>query len=308
MDPGVQSAVISAVTSILVLFLTGLGKWAYDRYSLRQKLSIEYTFAQRKRIKEEISKTKTPLLQSAEDLNHRLWNLNNHIHEGWLDRKPEEWLMPAHYYIRSFVYRYLRTLSLLLEAESSVFAVDSTLSTREDLLYLKHVIAMRNCLCDRLLIKGLGYGSSANDNHFYRDELSKFSSYMREKDRLVAFHEFEVKIQKDAEPVQKVFLFFSKVKCAPGNRSLNMLHCLHLLLLSFLNRFGHEYQRTPGSKIEELAGAYYQDFTVLKCFREFLKRHELANEMRAILQYWESDQKSKSLWAFEFFGKKRRNT
>jgi len=285
LDPKLQSALISAGTAVGVLLLGWLWRLFYDRYSLKQKLKLEYTFEQQKSIKEEISKTKTPLLQAAENLNFRMWNLLLHKEENWLSRTPDEWTRDEHHYIRSFVYKWICLIHWILKAEKSVGRYDATLSPKEDMLYLKHIKAIKFCLCDRLLIEGLGYVSTETDNHFYIDDLARFADYIEGNDGIIEFHAFEEKVKDDIEPVTKVFLFFSKTKHEPANKSMNMLRTLHLLVLKFLNEFGHEYQQTEQTKISNLLAGEYSDIAIVSEMKAFFKRHKIDKSMMIITKH-----------------------
>ncbi|WP_238710256.1 hypothetical protein [Oceanipulchritudo coccoides] len=245
-------------------------------------MRLEYTFEQQKSIKEEISKSKTPLLQATENLNYRLWNLLSHRNEDWLYRTPEEWNKPPHHYIRSFAYKWISLIYWILKAEKSVGGYDATLSTEEDLLYLKYVKAIKFCLCDRLLIQSLGYVSTDTTNHFYIDDLSRFSDFIHSDSDVVAFHKFEEKIKNDIKPVAKVFQFLSQTRNESNNKSMNMLWALHLIIISFLNDFGHEFQRTDSKKILKLVKEDYSDFAISTEFKRFLERHRLVDNMKLI--------------------------
>jgi len=282
LDPKLQAAVISAGTTLLVLLLGWIWKIFYDRHSLNQKLKLEYTFAQQKSIKEQISKSKTPLLQSAENLNYRLWNLLAHKDEQWLALPPEKWMDEKHHYIRSFVYKWISLIYWILEAEKSVGGYDATLSPKTDLLYLKYIKALKFCLCDRLLIEGLGYRSTDTTNHFYIDDLARFASFVESDGDVIEFHEFEKKARSDHKSIEKVFAFFSATGHEPSNKSMNMLRSLHLLIIQFLNTFGHEYQQTDGAKVSNLVKEQYADFRITKQFREFLVRHKIDKSMKPI--------------------------
>ncbi|QSB41860.1 hypothetical protein JTY93_11205 [Pseudomonas hygromyciniae] len=73
-DPKVQSALIAAAVTIATLLLRAITKPIWERNFHKFKLESDYTYDQRKKVKEAISKHKVPLLNSAESLNHRLWN------------------------------------------------------------------------------------------------------------------------------------------------------------------------------------------------------------------------------------------
>jgi len=64
--------IISAVTTVVVFFLTLLSKNYIDTKILRSKLDTEHKFSQQKQIKEVLAKYKVHLLTACEDFNHRM--------------------------------------------------------------------------------------------------------------------------------------------------------------------------------------------------------------------------------------------
>jgi hypothetical protein len=281
-DAKVLGALISATTTIVVLLLSAAGKWFYSKKSLHYKLKTEYTFEQQKSIKEEISKTKVPLLQAAETLNYRLWNLVAHADEKWLEISQEKWIDPKHHYIRSSSYRILLLWHWILKAEVSVSAYDSTLSPKEDLLYLKYIKAIKYCLCDRLLIKELGYESTATNNHFYIDDLPEFTSLIIENGEVIDFHVFNKKIIDGTIKLDKILAFLSAYRKEWNNFTRSQLSVLHLLIVGFLNEFGHEYQNTDKEKIKELVSEKYNGVMIVKEYKRFLERHKLHKDLKFI--------------------------
>ena len=97
------------------------------------KLNKEFTFEQKKSIKQEIAKTKTPILNAGEELNYRLWNFIHNIGENWHSIPQDKWLEPKHYYLRTFVYRLLVFIYWSLEIEKSLTHFDSTVADEKDL-------------------------------------------------------------------------------------------------------------------------------------------------------------------------------
>ncbi len=284
LSPSVQAAIVSAVTSILVLVLGTILKAQFDKHSLRYRMGFEYVFDQRRRIKEEIAKTKTPLLNAAEYMNYRLWNMQAHLDENWLAIPEEKWLEDEHHYIRSFVYRWLRLIHCAMCAEDSVSKIDATLSSKDDLVYLKFVKSIRFCLTDRLLLASLGYKSTDTRSHFYVDRLPDYALAVAAEGHPLTLGQFEKSLKGDLAGCRDVFLFFSHVRKEPSNPELNQLRALHLLLMEFLNRFGHEYQHTSPKKLDRLLSEEYAGFAVAHDFSEYIKRHKLSREMRHILE------------------------
>lgn len=102
-DIKLQVVIISSLTSIAIFLLGWLIKVIYERNSLNYKLKKEYQFEQKKKLKEEIAKNKMHLLNSAEELNHRLWNFSQHVDENWHKVSKQDWFETEQYYINSFV-------------------------------------------------------------------------------------------------------------------------------------------------------------------------------------------------------------
>jgi hypothetical protein len=165
--PEVTAAVISAVTAIFVLILTGIGRYFYTRHSLNYKLKKEYNFEQKKSIKVSLARTKTPLIKAAEELNYRLWNLSKNIDRGWLNVDKNDWHQEKRYYLRSMVYRFLNFMFWTLEAENSIYSFDFSQADDSDKLYLKYIKVLKHFFCESDLLRELDYDASHPTNHFY---------------------------------------------------------------------------------------------------------------------------------------------
>ena len=81
LDPSIKSTIITSLTTVGVLIFGWFFRVIYEQFSFKFKLKNEYEFIQTKKIKENISEVKTPLIRAAEELNYRFWNLNKNIHE-----------------------------------------------------------------------------------------------------------------------------------------------------------------------------------------------------------------------------------
>jgi hypothetical protein len=130
------AALVAGLISIISGIIGALLKYFIDNKSITYKVKYEYTFDQQKKIKELLSKSKTPLIKASEELNYRLWNLRQNIHLGWHNLNENEWKEEKHYYLRSFVYRILLFWYWLLEAEKSIYSFDFTKADKEDKLSL----------------------------------------------------------------------------------------------------------------------------------------------------------------------------
>jgi hypothetical protein len=116
------------------------------------------------------------LLNAAEDLNFRLWNLSGNMSSRWHNVDRAEWAKVDNYYFQSFVYRFLVLLNLVFETEKSVLTYDSTIfrHSDEDVEYLKYIKSMKNYFCDVKMLEEFNYLSDPATNHFFRDYLADY--------------------------------------------------------------------------------------------------------------------------------------
>jgi hypothetical protein len=253
-DPAVLAATISAGTSIIVLALTGLFRFLADKYALSYRLRKEFAFEQKRQLKNEIAKTKMRLLNAAEDFNFRLWNLSNNINERWHNQPSKDWSSRDNYYLHSFVYRMLVLLNLIFQTEQSVLTYDSTIfsSRDEDIVYLKYIKSIKNYFCDLLMLKEFDYGGEPATNHFFRDYLAEYVKYVSDENgNIISYNSYLSKIEQNHKSIDQVIQYIAEIEDQAGNINHNVMMGFHLLLMGFLNRYGHDYHRTVPRKIKK---------------------------------------------------------
>ncbi|OHD10825.1 MAG: hypothetical protein A2Y41_13415 [Spirochaetes bacterium GWB1_36_13] len=162
LPPQTQAAIISSLTTVFLFIIGGVVKYFYTKISLKYKMNKEYTFNQKKNIKELLAKSKTPLIKAAEELNYRLWNLNRFIDKKWHNIPEVKWTEGSKHYLKSFVYRFLLFFYWIIKAEDSIYSFDFTLSDKEDALYLKYIKTLKNFFCESSLFEELNYDGSKN--------------------------------------------------------------------------------------------------------------------------------------------------
>ena len=122
------SAYLIPVLTFIFGYIT---KIIYERYTLNFKLKKEFEFEQKKKLKEEIAQNKMKLLNSAEELNHRLWNFSQHVGENWHRVSTNDWNTTEQYYLKSFVYRFLKFLYWNIQTEKDTISIDTTIAEKE---------------------------------------------------------------------------------------------------------------------------------------------------------------------------------
>jgi len=276
-------------TFIIPVFTFAVGwiaKVIYERYTLKYKLKVEYTFEQKKKLKEEIAKNKTALLNATEELNHRLWNFSQHISTKKYSVSQSEWFTEEQYYLNSFIYRFLKVLDLTIKTEKDTISIDSTTDSKiadeNDILFLKYIKTFKDIFTDKDLIRKLP--TQGKTTHFYKNNLFGYANYIRSNGVVLSFEEFEAVLKNNYLDLEKVITYFTKIENNNKDCSLNVLKCFHLLAINFLNKYGHDYQVTKDDKIKKITDKYKGEITITSEFEEFIVKSKLEEEMKKILE------------------------
>ncbi|SFN85367.1 hypothetical protein [Salegentibacter flavus] len=287
LDIKLQVIFISSLTSIVIFFLGWLFRVIYERTSLNYRLKKEFQFEQKKKLKEEIAKNKTHLLNSIEELNHRLWNFSQHVDKNWHKIEDPQWHENDQYYLKSFIYRYLKFLYWTLKTEKDTISVDTTIADNSDILFLKYVKTFKDIFTDADLLEELNYDRSKNTNHFFKNDLVGYSKYvLNPNGRVLDFDEFQSVINRKHTEFKEVVNYFSNIennKNDKNDKNLNILRCFHLISIQFLNTFGHDYQKTKISKIYRITDLYRPEIQIKNGLNEFIEKSKLKSEMKQML-------------------------
>ena len=271
----------------IITFIAGIvSKIIYERYTLNYKLKVEYTFEQKKKLKEEISKNKTALLNATEELNHRLWNFSQHISTKKYKISENDWFDDEQYYLNSFIYRFLKVLDLVIKTEKDTISIDSTVGSKiadkNDIIYLKYIKTFKDIFTDKDLIENLP--TQNKTTHFYKNNLFGYANNIRRNGDVISFEDFETVLKYSYLNLEKVITYFTKIENHNKDCSLNVLKCYHLLAINFLNKFGHDYQITKYEKIEKITDKYKDEIEIKKEFQDFIEKSKLEDEMENMIE------------------------
>ena len=281
----VISALISAFVSISIFLLGWIMKFFYERYSLNYKLTREHSFEQRKNIKAILAKSKTPLLKAADNLNHRLWNLARNIDKKWLNIKEVEIQKSEKYYLRSFTYRILILFYWIERAEESIYSFDFAIADKSDNEYLKYLKALKNFLCDRELLSEMNYPPGSTGNHFYKDEIKKYTRYLELDGMPIEYDKFEEKYNNNYEQIEDVINYLRNTKKEESNLNYNVLMGFHLLLIQFLNKYGLEYHKTKEKDLKSLIKDKYNNIQIKDGINSYFERHKLKKQIKNVIKH-----------------------
>jgi hypothetical protein len=248
LNPSFMAALVSALVTILLFLIKGVCAPLWNKYFHVYKIKVEHNYEQKKKTKEAISKYKMSLLDSAESLNHRLWNFSGNCNKGWHNLKEGE-LLKDKYYLQTFCYRFLAFYAWCLKFERELIYIDVTFSDKDDLYFIKYIKSMQNIFCDASMFDGTGYDNEHDIDHFFKDDLASMVEKMFTPTGVITFSEFR---SKDEVNYAKVCKFISTVMQDKSCNKWHLINCFHFILMAFLSRYGYDYQRTGLFKLYKL--------------------------------------------------------
>ncbi|MBY6308491.1 hypothetical protein [Alcaligenes faecalis] len=283
-DPKIQSALIAAAVTIATLLLRAITKSIWERNFYKFKLESDYKYDQRKKVREAISKYKVSLLNSAESLNHRLWNFSKNAPEAWHTLREGESISEK-YYLLSFCYRFLTFFSLCQKIDLELIYLDSTVSTQKDLDFLKYLKLFPQIFCDTEIFKGTSYNQSLATDHFFSDDFREIVSKISNGEKLLSYSEFKEKVEE--KEFTHLITYFSGVLADQSCLRWQALNSFHFILMAFLNDYGYDFQKTSRQKMLDLAEIVPKN-SLVKNSNAFIKRaclnknQEVLNAMSAL--------------------------
>jgi hypothetical protein len=256
-DTPVKFALIAASASLATSLATALHalfgaplKYWLEKRALRNRLAAEYEYLQRKNLREVIGKYQGRMLEAAETLSHRLWNLYENQGKGWLDAKGN--YKDCGYYLPSFVYRFLNFYTLAREFESEAILVDSRIAEKRDLEFVKFAKAFAWAACDVALFGDVDYDPRYPTDHFFRDRLREICDSCVREGKFPAHEDLRSALLKTAGH-DVVYKFFDELNKKEPRLRWSRLVSIHLLLLAFINSFGYDMQESTPQQFIEVA-------------------------------------------------------
>jgi len=267
--------VTSALTIAHSLFGAPLKYWL-EKKALRNKLATEYEYEQRKSLRDLIAKYQGRMVETAEVLNHRVWNLYQNDSKGWLDANGR--YADAHYYFKSWAYRFLNFLAMARLFEKEAVFIDSKIAEKTDLDFIKYVKAFGWATCDVAVFTGVQYDEFRQKDHFFRDSLRhicdaccKEGSFLDQE----SVHDI-----LNSSKSQSVYRFFDGLKKEEDRLRWDRLVVLDLLLMAFLNSFGYDVQRSSPQDFDAVVG-HVKHIQILHNLNNWLSKLGLDKEVGA---------------------------
>lgn len=281
-DPKIVAAGISALVTIFMFIISSIIKSFWEKHFYNFKLKADHKYEQRKKIKEAISKHKVRLMDSSESLNHRLWNFSENSVKGWHKFRDGKTINEL-YYLESFSYRFLAFFAWCRKIEKEMVYLDSTISDREDLEFIKYLKLFPQMFCDTALFTGHEHDTSHAKDHFFKDDFLHMVDSLITECGVITYSEFKERSGK-AE-YTKIMSYIDGISTDKICLKWHTLNLFHFILMAFLCKFGYEFQKTSADKLRDLSGKIPPNILAGN-LPEVLKRNHLENtkEIRSILK------------------------
>ena len=275
METKLLIVVISAATSLLTLMITLSTKNWIEKRFLIFKLKKEHEYKQRKAIKNVLSKYKVPFINSAEFLNHRLWNLSKNYSRKW--HNVEGKYNHKGYYYQSTIYRILRHFAWIKIIQGKLIFLDTTIATEEDLNFVKYLNCFPQLFQDTDLFDGFNYDTNYSKDHIYRDTFEELYSKLIQKENVISYTKFKEIFDKDHLKFVPICKFVDNINPEEDRLRWDLIHCFHLTLISFLTSYGYDYQRTTKQQIYSLISKH-RKCKIYDNYSKLIQRNKLDEE------------------------------
>ena len=267
------SAGVSAVVFLISIFLDPLK----ERIAHIFKLKSEHKYEQKKEIKKVLSKYKVQLLNSAEALNQRLLNMRSNY--KWLDINGGGF---DDYYFKSFIYRFLAFYFWINKAESEMIFLDTSIASKEDLVFIKFLKLFNKVFCDATLITQVdkNYSTFKQTDHFFANNFNSICLECHVDSK--SFPTFEDFV------VPKTYLsnYIDGINPFEDRYRWDLIQMFHYLIISFLNTYGYDFQRISDEETEKLIFSSITKPILHSSFESLISKYGLSKqkELRRIIK------------------------
>jgi hypothetical protein len=260
LDIKIQTALIAAATSILTFILSLVTKNYLEGKSYTKKLEKDYTYEQRKKVKDAIAAHKGHLLNAASSLNGRLKNLTKVNGEKWLN-VDGEYTTDGHLYFKTFVYRVLSFYAWINVLEDELIYMDTFISAKEDIEFLKFLRVFPLPFYDGDLVDGIKNengddnlsAKEINRDIIYKDIFNSMYLWMiTPEKKVISFEEFLSTYESNLDKISPLFSFLDGINPRENRFRWDRIYVLQILLVGFLNKFGYDFHKTDYKYLNEL--------------------------------------------------------
>lgn len=276
LDVQIQSALISATVTVIVLFITYILRSFWEKHFHLFKLESEHIYEQRKQIKQILSKNKIHLLNASDAFNHRLWNFSVNYQEKWHCLENYQNVEQENYFI-SFVYRFTAFFAWIRKLGKEMVFLDTTIASDKDLILIKYLQVFQQIMCDVQLLEGLDYDKNFATDHFFNNNFEEMSELLIDNDDIISFSRFKENIDDYKNKLLPIFDFINAISPNEHRYRWDKIKILHLTILSFLNTYGYDYQHTKKSKFITALSNFSNEIIITN-FKILLEKYHLDSQ------------------------------
>ena len=256
----------------------GVAYW-FKRRETRYAAEITYQYEQRKKLRELIGRYHGRLLNAANSMNYRLWNLYLNHDKGWLSRNCDHANADG-YYFKTSVYRFLNVSALVRQIEFEALLLDPKIAKKNDFTFLNYIAALHWAMTDVALTDGLPYDHFYQTDHFFSDQFRQYCDFCTRNGAFISMDEFSELLQEDNEKIEPILQYFDGLQPNEPRLRWDRLVTFHLLLLAFINSFGYARQYSNQAKFTKVA-KQVRNQQVLRNLANWLPLHDLGRDKEA---------------------------
>lgn len=161
-----------------------------------------------------------------------------------------------YYFFQSTVHRFLALFAVIHQFEAEALYVDSRIADENDYEFVKFTRAMLWTAIGPDLFSGLHYDAGKARDHFLKDDLRRACDHGWVGDgeavRFMSLDELREMMGKE-EWLNSTLNFFKDLRANEENRyRWDRLVALHLILLAFVEDFGHSFQSPSDQRIRQV--------------------------------------------------------
>jgi hypothetical protein len=236
-------------TVVISMLISAMVSSYFRKREKKDAAQIDYDYGQKKRVKELIGTHHGRLIGAAYRFNLRMFNLYKNDRHEWIkvDGRFDD---PDRYYFRSSVYRFMDLFCVLRDIEKQAILLDFRVASALDFRFLCYVNSINWLISDSELSKGsFSDGVSPERDHFYSDNVKKLCDLVMENSIFPSSMDFDVYFSEESK-LDKVLNFFDGVTRSEDRDRWDRLVCLNLLLMLFLDSFGHPMHRMKPGELD----------------------------------------------------------
>lgn len=266
-DDFVWTVVVAGIVSALISYF-------FKTREMRKSAEIDYQYEQKKKLSELIGGRHGRLVAAASRFSLRMNNLYRNDSHGWINVDGN--YATSSYYFRSTIYRFMELLCVLRDVERQSILLDTRIAKPTDFNFLKYVTAMNWVISDSELLNENESDVVYQRDHIYADNIRRFCDLSLEEGEFPDIETFEKHFSNDSE-LEVVLKFFDGVTRGEPRKRWDRLVCLHLLILSFLNSFGHPSDKVGTDEIDRILRQLKHSESK-RAFAERLKNYKLDDD------------------------------